>query len=216
MTKLEQLRAQVAAKLELDKQNISEQMEISRLTAKLSILNNPAMETSRVNLAITSETTNKLKSLIMQCETIISSMPIYSSKTRETRKWNPTAQYGMGNHIQLLTSLLSGINYAATDHKVMMLAATGLSEDLIEQTLEAFGSTAYYSNNYATVIAETPCNLSKLQDCIALIEDSLDLTLDKSKLTLPTMSARFELARVVAERKEAELALAQATPTVAI
>ena len=122
----------------------------------------------------------------------------------------------MGNHIQLLTSLLSGINYAATDHKVMMLAATGLSEDLIEQTLEAFGSTVYYSNNYATVIAETPCNLSKLQDCIALIEDSLDLTLDKSKLTLPTMSARFELARVVAERKEAELALAQATPTVAI
>jgi hypothetical protein len=145
-------------------------------------------------------------------------MPSYNNKTRENRKWMPSRQYGLGNQITALTGLLSGIQYSATVHKPYLLAATGLSEDLIESTLEALGTTAYYSTNYNAIIVGTDYNLATLNNNLQVIESILDITLDKSKINEATLSNRMLVAQLKAERDQAahEAALALQLQAVAI
>lgn len=207
---LEELRAQATKAAEEAKAKVAENLERIKLTTIINSANNTALVDAKVKVLLIEETTIKLKELDFACEHIVASMPILSSKTRENRKWNPSKQYGMGNHIALLTGLLSGIQYSANDHKQQMLAVTGLSEDVIEQTLEAFGSTAYYSVNYSEIVPEVPYNLPKLLDLIAIIEDTLAVVIDKTLLTEKGLSSRFSLALARAEKAEAEDELTEA------
>lgn len=208
---MKKLRAELAAKIKVNKAEMSKNVEIARITAKMTILDNPAMTQARVKALIVRETSDKLKALDATCTEIVASMPIHNAKTKEDRKWNPSRQYGLGNNIQLLTGVLSGIQYSAVAHKEQMLALTGLDEDLIEQVLEAFGSTAYYSKNYNVVVDESTYDLEELTGALALVAEALDIQLDTSRLTDKVMDSRFEVARV-----KADLALAQAEITAVV
>ena len=211
MTKLETLKAELKAKAEATALEVAESVEELRITMKLKMLDNPAMKVARINSAITTATSNKLAELHAMCEEIVTSMPILSKKTRENYKWNPSRQYGLGNHITAITGLLSGIQYSANEHKAQMLQATGLSEDLIEQTLEAFGSTAYFNKNFNIVVDAMPYNLEAIHGNLALIEEILDVQLDKSKLTAAVMTNRATI-----DKTKAELALAEANSTMEV
>ena len=204
MTKIEHLKAQVAAKVAETTAAVKEQVEVAQLEAKLNVLSNDNLIVARARMELISATSKKLSDLEMQCQQVISSMPIYSAKTRENRKWNPSRQYGMGNQIATLTGILSGIQYSATEHKRVMLEMTGFSEDLVEQTLEAFGNVSYYSRNNDLVVEDISYDMEAILSNIAIIEQILDIDLDKKKLNNTIMRQRFEVARVRAERQKAE------------
>ena len=204
---LVQLQAEYQRKLQADTAALTEQVEIARLQAKLQSFDNPALLKAKVAATLNNTAASKLNDLNAACAAIVASMPIYSAKTRENRKWNPSQLYGFGSKINSLYMLLSGIQYAATEHKLQMLAITGLSETLIEQTLEAFGAPAYYSNNYGTIVAETPYDIVALRQNIMLLADTLDIYLDTSRITEQTMRARFDVAKLRAERQAAEAEL---------
>lgn len=178
----------------------AEKKEISRLMAKIEILNNAGIENAMVNAAIRKDTTTKLEHLDNVCKEIVASMPIYSKTTKENRKWNPSRQYGISNQIALLTGILSGIQYSASEHREQMLAVTGLDSDIIESALEAFGSPSYYSKNYGIVIPEVPYDIEKINENLAMLENILDIQLDRVKITNSVMSSKFETARLAAER----------------
>ena len=203
---IEQLQAQKEQMLEANAKIVSEGLAVARLTAQIKMLDNPNLVKARVKAMLRQEVTDKLTSLNNQCEALIASMPIYSSRTKQERKWNPSKQYGLGNQVALLTGLLSGIQYSASEHKVQLLALTGLNEDVIESTLEAFGSPAYYSNNYGIVIDESPFDIDAIRDNVILLEQALNITLDDSKLTPSFMRAKFITARSLAEKTAASAA----------
>lgn len=204
MTKIEELRAEREKRLLEVKADIKARMEMSSLTRSLAVLNNDKLTNSKVRLALVEESTNKLKALEIACNDIVDSIPIHSAKTREYRKWNPSRQYGLNTQLAILTGILSGVQYSASAHKIQMLDVIGLSEDLVEQTLEAFGSTAYYSKNYVQVIDEVEYDMELLIENIALIEEALGISLDTARLNDTVMRNRFEIARVTAGRKCAE------------
>ena len=208
---LEELKIQAKAAAEAAKTKVAENLERIKLTAIITSATNEELLKAKTKIALTEDTSNKLKEIEAVCEQIVASMPILSAKTREVRKWNPSRQYGMGNQIALLTGLLSGIQYSATDHKQQMLAATGLSEDLVDQTLTAFGSTAYYSVNYSEIVPAVPYDLLTLLNCLAIIQDVLGVIIDKSFITDAAFKARFDLALVKAEKMKAEDELTEAT-----
>lgn len=212
MTKtLDELRAEVAAKVALAKEQAAEMTERIQLTAQLNRATNTALIEAGVRAQLNSEATEKLKVLELACEQTVASMPVMNTKTRENRKWNPRREYGLGNQIQILSGILSGIQYSSAQHKPFLLAQLpGISEDLIESTLEAFGVPSYYSNNYEMVIPEVAADVSKLYQNLGLIEQKLDITIDKSKITAQVFETRFEVARLKAEkdRADAEAALA--------
>lgn len=201
---LQALRDQAKTKVETTVAAIRQTAEVARLQSIISGNLGQAM----ANQAITEQTSNKLTSLLDECAGIVASMPIYSKATREQRKFNASKVYGFGNQLSNLLALLSGIQYAASEHKALLLAHTGLSEDLIEQTLEAFGRPAYYSSNYSIVVEEQPFDAPKALDCLKLIEAALDVELDKSKVTPATFKTQFEVARIKAETAQAASELA--------
>ena len=197
--KLEAKKTEVAAK-------VANNIAVTKIQAQLNMLENDNLTLARVKASLRQETSDKLTNLNTQCEQLVATMPIYNAKTKQDRKWNPSRQYGLGNQIATLTGILSGIQYSATAHKEQLLALTGLSEDVIEATLEAFGSPSYYSNNYAMVVDEVPYNLDEILNNIGLIEQALNIVVDKSKLTETTMRTRFTVARTTAERTATQTA----------
>lgn len=208
MTKeqIKELEAKVAAAKAQAAEKVENQIAVARLNAQLSTATNEHLINAKARQAMTAATTNKLKELELACETIVNEMPIYNQKTRENRKWNPSRQYGLGNQIALLTGLLSGIQYSAMDHRVQMLALTELDEDTIEQTLEAFGNTAYYSKNHDLIVDEVEYDFEGIQNAVMLLEEHFEITLDKSKLTDRTLRAKFSVARAKAEADKEEAA----------
>ena len=215
MTNLQELRAQAAAAIEAAKLKAADAKEEMQLRMVIARTNDTSVM-ARVRAEIKREATDKLNLLNATCEHIVSVMPISSARTRENRKWNPSKQYGYGNQITMVTGLLSGIQYSATDHKLQMLALTGLDEDLIEATLAAFGNTSYYSANYHTVVDEVPFNVPAILANLDLVEEALGVTLDKSAINESTMRTHFTKARLTAEKKMNDIELALATPTVHI
>ena len=202
---LEELREEVAAKVAAAKVQATELAERIQLTAQLNRATNPALIEAGVRAQLNTDTSSKLLTIDKACEIAIADMPVMNTRTRENRKWQPRREYGLGNHIQILSGILSGIQYSSAQHKPFLLPnLKGVSEDLIESTLEAFGAPAYYSTNYEMIVPEVPANVAKLNENLLLIEDKLEISLDKSKLTQAVFDTRFEIARLRAEKDKAD------------
>lgn len=199
--KLEQARKEAAEKL-------AAKIETARMEAELALLGNENFQNALVSQAIREQTTAKLAMLVNQCASIVADNPVYSRTLGADRKWNPTKQYGFGNQIAELSGLLSGIQYSVAEHNQLMLAAVGLTPDLVERTLEAFGQMPYYSVTSNEIVLGHKTDVRTLTECVTLIEQQLKLVIDKSRLTETVANQRYTTALVRAERAQAEAKLA--------
>lgn len=209
---LEQLKQEAQAKLQTSIQAAKEAAEMNKYKAIIS----GGVDRIMAQAAVREETSEKLKSIELLCSTIVSELPIQNRATRETRKWNPSRVYGYGNQIGALVGILSGIQYSANEHKIQMLAQTGLNEQIIEDTLNAFGAPAYFSEKYDVIVDERPFDINSICNCLEILEFKLDLTLDKSLVTEATLSKQFELARIKAEIARNTFALTRQIKTVTV
>lgn len=209
---LEQLKQEAQAKLQTSIQAAKEAAEMNKYKAIIS----GGVDRIMAQAAVREETSEKLKSIELLCSTIVSELPIQNRATRETRKWNPSRVYGYGNQIGALVGILSGIQYSANEHKIQMLAQTGLNEQIIEDTLNAFGAPAYFSEKYDVIVDERPFDINSICNCLEILEFKLDLTLDKSLVTEAILSKQFELARIKAETARNTFALTRQIKTVTV
>lgn len=150
----------------------------------------------------------KLNNVLKQCEAIVEAMPIYSEKTRQTVKFKPVSQFGLSTEISKLIAICTGIQYAKAEHKIQMLAITGLSETLVEQTLADLGSLPYYNSNYGVLVDGTMPNVEALKQDLMLVATTLGVTVDTSFMTQVYMERRYEAAMIREQKKEAEAAKA--------
>lgn len=153
----------------------------------------------------------KLNNYLKQCEAIVEAMPIYSEKTRQTVKFKPNSQYGLSTEVSKLIAICNGIQYAKAEHKVQMLAITGLSETLVEQTLANLGSLPYYNSNYGILVDGTMPNVEALKQDLMLVATTLGVTVDTSFITQVYMERRYEAAMIREQKKEAEAVKAALT-----
>lgn len=209
---LEQLKQEAQAKLQTSIQAAKEAAEMNKYKAIIS----GGVDRIMAQAAVREETSEKLKSIELLCSTIVSELPIQNRATRETRKWNPSRVYGYGNQVGALVGILSGIQYSANEHKIQMLAQTGLNEQIIEDTLNAFGAPAYFSEKYDVIVDERPFDINSICNCLEILEFKLDLTLDKSLVTEAALSKQFELARIKAETARNTFALTRQIKTVTV
>lgn len=146
----------------------------------------------------------KLNNYLRQCEAIVAAMPIYSAKTRENVKFKPNSQFGLSTEVSKLIAICNGIQYAKAEHKAQMLAITGLSETLIEQTLADLGNLPYYNPNYGILVDGTMPNVEALKQDLLLVATTLGVTVDTSFMTQLFMDRRYETAMIREQKKEAE------------
>ena len=159
-------------------------------------------------------TTAKLERLEAECTAIVAAMPVYSARTRENRKFNPTRFYGLGNDIAIVLGLLSGINYAAREHRAQLMAKTGLNSTIIEQTLESLGSLSYYSKNYGVVVEAKPYRVESLRANLDTVAAMMNISLDTSVINEDSMKALWLNAEVKALKQYNEAMDGDAIKTV--
>ena len=209
MTKAEELKAKLATINEAAIAAVKENLEIIELTkqvkvaeVKLARQSDPKFIQAKTIASIAQETADAIQAVETTCQAIIESMPIFSKKTRENRKWNPSNFYGLGSHISGIYRILTGILYSTTDHKTMLLAETGLYEDLVESTINAFGNTAYYTDTHKVVVPAVPYNYDLLVSNLTLISDILNINPDMQLVTEANLAKIFQAAQTRAEAEE--------------
>ena len=212
MSRLEQLKIQAKASLEAAITKAKEEAEERRYNAIISGGVDRIMAISAVKEA----TSEELKAVEMACSMIVRDLPLTNKATREIRKWNPSRVYGYGNQIGALVGILSGIQYSAAEHRLQMLATTGLNEQIIEDTLNAFGSPAYFSAKYETIVPEKPYCINSIKNSLEVLEIKLNINLDKDAITEELLSKQFESARLRAETERNNYLVTKQTKTITV
>ena len=212
MSRLEQLKIQAKASLEAAITKAKEEAEERRYNAIISGGVDRVMAISAVKEA----TSEELKAVEMACSMIVKDLPLTNKATREIRKWNPSRVYGYGNQIGALVGILSGIQYSAAEHRLQMLATTGLNEQIIEDTLNAFGSPSYFSAKYETIVPEKPYCINSIKNSLEVLEIKLNINLDKDAITEELLSKQFESARLKAETERNNYLVTKQTKTITV
>ena len=212
MSRLEQLKIQAKASLEAAITKAKEEAEERRYNAIISGGVDRVMAISAVKEA----TSEELKAVEMACSMIVKDLPLTNKATREIRKWNPSRAYGYGNQIGALVGILSGIQYSAAEHRLQMLATTGLNEQIIEDTLNAFGSPSYFSAKYETIVPEKPYCINSIKNSLEVLEIKLNINLDKDAITEELLSKQFESARLRAETERNNYLVTKQTKTITV
>ena len=212
MSRLEQLKIQAKASLEAAITKAKEEAEERRYNAIISGGVDRVMAISAVKEA----TSEELKAVEMACSMIVKDLPLTNKATREIRKWNPSRVYGYGNQIGALVGILSGIQYSAAEHRLQMLATTGLNEQIIEDTLNAFGSPSYFSAKYETIVPEKTYCINSIKNSLEVLEIKLNINLDKDAITEELLSKQFESARLRAETERNNYLVTKQTKTITV
>ena len=212
MSRLEQLKIQAKASLEAAITKAKEEAEERRYNAIISGGVDRVMAISAVKEA----TSEELKAVEMACSMLVKDLPLTNKATREIRKWNPSRVYGYGNQIGALVGILSGIQYSAAEHRLQMLATTGLNEQIIEDTLNAFGSPSYFSAKYETIVPEKPYCINSIKNSLEVLEIKLNINLDKDAITEELLSKQFESARLRAETERNNYLVTKQTKTITV
>lgn len=189
---------------------IQEKVDIIRAEVEFSTLTNPALQAIRAKHAVAEHTSATIAGHLMACKAIVDDNKMYNARMRKDRMFNPSRTYGFGNQIAEITGLVSGMLYSAADHYNMMYTIVPLSRDLLERTVQAVGRTPYYSEKYSVVVDGTPTDVPALLDCLTLIEDALNIQLDKSGVTQEAADTIWTTAQTRAEALMAEAQQAQA------
>lgn len=195
---IEELKAKVAETIQANLIKVKEAAQIAGLEATLKLENSEAMFNAKVRLATSSAQTVQLQQLVDECAGIVANVPVYNSKTRANRKWAGSYKYSYGTQIDLMYQLATGILYSCAEHKQLLLAHTGLSLELLDQLVQAFGAPMYYSRNYHTIVAAKPFELELVSSTVEVMQSELSVVVDTTALTQDNFELEFVKAETAA------------------
>lgn len=206
-----QLKAKVKAAQKASSLKIAEAAQKATLEATLALESNKALFEAKVKLAVISQHTKKLQNLVDECSAIVDSTPITNPKTRSTRVWAGSRRFAFGTQINLMYQLATGILYSCADHKQLLLAHTGLDDELLEQFTNAFGTPAYYSRNFNALVEAKPYSIDDVLSTVAVMQSELGVIVDTSLLTAEEFSVEFGKAEITAQtnKLQADEAIAE-------
>lgn len=211
---LEAMKAEAKKKAKEAVEQANMQAEYFIAEAQIARATNSDITRSIAMAQAANATTAKLERLEAECTAVVAAMPVYSARTRENRKFNPTRFYGLGNDIAIVIGLLSGINYSAREHRAQLMAKTGLNSTIIEQTLESLGSLSYYSKNYGVVVEAKPYSVKSLKANLDTVAAMMNISLDTSVINEDSMKALWLNAEVRALKQYNEAMDGDAIKTV--
>lgn len=180
-----------------------EQLAKAKLADKFAAQPENVLERVEVSLYLANNTAAKLNELENACKTVVESMPIYSKRMKENRKWNPSRRYGHGTAFAQLAGIISGIQFSAAEHKAVMLQDTGLSEAFVEQFHDALGQLPYYSEKLDVIDTGRPMDVEKLRGLVMLFERQYNISLDV-QLAQSTVDRIYAGALAIAEANKAD------------
>lgn len=109
--------------------------------------------------------------------------------------------FGYGVIPSKILAIMKSIQFSKHDEKEELLMMTGLDEQIIEDTLDAFGNTAYFSKAAVEVIPAIPMSIEKTKELlqVAAIDMKLVSTLDLSRFNRTNVNYQYERAELRAD-----------------
>ena len=182
---LEQLKTELALKQEARKAEINETIAIRKIELEMRKLSSPAF----------------LEREIVKADNVTLAAIISSFEDLETGKDKAIKPvYGYGAQVDKLLTILRSTQFAKREFRESMEAIISIDADLIEETMDALGSPAYYSMANDVVMEEVQPDLETLKNNLNIICVELNITkLNIGKLTDRTISNMYASARTKAQ-----------------
>jgi len=109
--------------------------------------------------------------------------------------------FGYGIIPSKILAIMKSIQFSKHEEKEDLLAMTGLDTSIIEDTLDAFGNTAYFSKAAVEVVPAQPMDIPRVKELleIAAIDMKLVSILDLSKFNETNVKYQYDRAQLKAE-----------------
>lgn len=186
MSKLEELKAQLELKKAEKKAEMEVLIEQRKVETQLQLLDTPFYQNQMVSES--------------NIKTLDGYIAIIEERYAENkRKLSPT--FGFGVVANKILTIIKAIQYAKADEKEEFLIMTGLSEQLVEEIVDALGNTAYFSVRELTIVDEQPCNIVALQQGLQIAGTLMQLVGDVpvGKVNQDNIDRMYASARARAE-----------------
>lgn len=186
MTRIEKLLKELNDRKVAKQAEIKELIEVQKIELEMEMLDSPLYELR----AIEAEDNLKLDAILNHIEELY---------TQDNRKLSQTFGYGIIPN-KVLT-ICKAIQYSKHDEKQELLMMTGLTEQCIEDLLDAFGNTAYFSPRALEIVPEIPVNISMTKELLNTVIADLGLVGDirLHKFNKETVEYQSTSARLRAE-----------------
>ena len=186
MTNINQLKAELEIRRVAKIAELAELKETILLNHELTKLDSP-LYTSR---ELAKEDNIKLDVIIDQ---------IAESYATNDRKMSLVFGYGVIPN--KILQICNAIRYSKAEEKEEFLLLTGLDEQIIEDTLDTFGSTAYFSKLAIDIIPAIEMNIIKSKELLKIVATDMGLVseLDLSKFNKANVDYQYKRAQMKAE-----------------
>jgi hypothetical protein len=96
---------------------------------------------------------------------------------------------------------MKSIQFSKAEEKEDLLLMTGLDEQIIEDTLTAFGNTAYFSKANIEVVPEQPMDIQAVKDLLETVAIDMQLVseLDLSAFNQTNVDYQYKRAQLRAD-----------------
>ena len=186
MTKIEELRAELETRKVAKQAEVKELIELTKVTQEINKIDSPLYNKRELSLRDN-----------MVLDTIIST--IEEQYAADDRKMSVTFGYGiLPNKI---ITIMKSIQYSKHAEKEELMMMCGVSEQSVEDVLDAFGNTAYYSKNDNTIVESIPMDIAKVKELLALaaIDMQLVSTLDLGKFNSTNVDYQYKRSQLKAD-----------------
>jgi len=118
---------------------------------------------------------------------------------RDDRKMSLTFGYGIIPN--KIISLLKAIQFSKATEREEFLMMTGLDEQIIEDTLDAFGNTSFFSKTAIEVVPAIPMSVTRVKELLQLVAIDMKLVseLDLSKFNSSNVEYQYKRAQLRAD-----------------
>lgn len=183
---LDQLKSDLAKKLADRKVEMQTKIEQIKLSNEISKLDSPLYEQRQLE----EQDSTQLTVYLNQLE------EYYSIDNRKLSR-----VFGYGVMVDKMLTVIRSIQYCKLDEKVEMLMLTGLTEQLVEDIVDALGNSAYFSVRQLAIVDEQPYDVVKLRELlkIAAVDMGLVSQLNLNKVNEDTFKYQYAKARLRAE-----------------
>jgi hypothetical protein len=179
-----ELLAQIAELKAKQQVAVAEATERRKLEAQIRVLTNPASVEATSALQVKADVKAQLQALIEDCSAIVAKDPLKKSNgDTGNREFKPSYNFTFGDQLSLVAGLVTGIKYSVAQHRIQLLAHTGLDEQLVSDLADAFGISARYDKTNHVVLPGIEADVDTLIALVPLVEQALLVELDKKKLS---------------------------------
>lgn len=177
-----------------------EELKIKSEAKKIEIQNDIAVKRVMIDMGKLDSPIYKNREIAKQNSAIIEAM-IQSIEEFSTDDVKVRKVFGFGNQVDGVLTIIKSAMYAKATVKEEVMLLTSLDNDIIEETLDALGQTAYFHENSQEIVESQPCNVELLRELLKLVSHDMGLTDVKlNKITDTNINRMYVAAQTKAEK----------------